>query len=293
MEPSISMETGIPVYKHSSCPGSFECVVSGLRWVCAVDVTLQYHLNDPYVFAAELALLQYTPISCLMNIKILSGELLEVHLPHHACLGGCYPSLSDAVKVLHAIGGGLTLQTCELTRFHVKLLNPSFSLMEVLVKIGIPIKTHMEVLLYRTRVNPLILFMYVMPWNASVMQSVRDNSRQKKFKQIDKPQPEISLWINSRFSLKTSCNSEITPNEYTLNYSRPNFFEVYMDNPEDCFYLELVSGGQSIWKVPMRWIDYVETENLACGVNERGLNKMSQDVSWGRMASKSNTGTQS
>lgn len=295
MEPSVSTETGIPIYKHSSLPGSFECAVSGLRWVCAVKVTLQYHLNDPYVFAAELAMLQYTPISCLMNIKMLSGELLEVHLPHCACLGGSDSSVSDAVKILHAVGGGLNLETCELTRFHAKLRNPSFSLMEVLVKIGIPMKTHLEVLLYRTRVRPLTLFMYVMPWNASMMQSVKDNLRQKKFKEIVKPQPETSLWINSRFSLRTSCTSEITPNEYSLNYVRANFFEVYMDEPKDRFHMELVSGGQSIWKVPMRRVDYVETENLICGMMDRGLNQISQAVTEGldrgRLACMSNRGT--
>lgn len=65
-----------------------------------------------------------------------------------------------------------------------------------------------------------------------------------------------------------------------------------MDEPKDRFHMELVSGGQSIWKVPMRRVDYVETENLICGMMERGLNQMSQAVTGGldkgRLACKSN-----
>ncbi|XP_031415858.1 uncharacterized protein LOC105889409 [Clupea harengus] len=289
MEPSVSIETEVPVYKHRSPPGSFECTVSGLRWVCAGEVTLQYHFSDPYEFRAEVAMLQYTPISSLMDIKVLSGELLEAHLPHFACLDGADSSLSDAVRVLRGADTGITLETCELTRFHAKLLKPSFSLTEVLVKIGIPLKTHLEVLIYRTRVTPLVLFTYVVPWNASMMQSVKDDLRQERVKKIERPQPDTSLWIDSKYNLRTSCHSEITPDKYTLNYERANFFEVYIKEPEECFDLELISGGQSIWKTPLQRVDYGETQDVTPGGVKREVNYTSKaatpSLDEGRMAS--------
>ena len=290
MEPSVSMETGVPVYKHRSPAGSFECAVSGLRWVCTGEVTLQYHFSDPDVFRAEVAMLQYTPISSLMDIKVLSGELLEAHLPHFACLDGSTSSLSDAVRVLRGADTGITLETCELTRFHAKLLKPSFSLTEVLVKI------HLEVLIYRTRVTPLVLFTYVVPWNASMMQSVKDDLRQERVKKIERPQPDTSLWIDSKYNLRTSCHSEITPDKYTLNYERANFFEVYIKEPEECFDLELISGGQSIWKTPLQRVDYGETQDVTPGGVKREVNYTSKaatpSLDEGRMASLPYRGTQ-
>ncbi|XP_041947762.1 NACHT, LRR and PYD domains-containing protein 1 homolog isoform X3 [Alosa sapidissima] len=283
MEPSVSMESKVEVYKHSSPSGSFECAVSGLRWVCAGEVTLQYHFCDTYVFTADLAMLQYTTMGPLMDIKVLSGELLEAHLPHFACLEGSDSSLSDAVRVVSGVDDNLILETGELTRFHVKLLKPSLSLTEVVVKTDIQIKTHLEVLIYRTRVRPLVLFTYLVPWSGSMMQTVKDDLRQLNVRKIEKPQPEISLWVDSKFSLKTSCHSEINPHEYTLNLVRPNFFEVYMKEPEDCFDLELISGGQSIWKAEVRRADYGEVKRVVTYTPSK-----TPSLDEGRMANLSN-----
>lgn len=263
MEPSVSTDNSVEVYKHSSPSGSFECAVSGLRWVCAGEVTLQYHFCDTYAFTTELAMLQYTAMGPLMDIKVLSGELLEAHLPHFACLEDMDSSFSDAVRVLSGVDSNVTLETCELTRFHVKLLKPCISLTEVVVKSGIKMKTHLEVLIYRTRVRPLVLFTYLVPWSASLFQTVKDDLRQLNVKKIKKPQPDTSVWGDSKFKLKTSCHSEINPHEYTLNPVRPNFFEVYMKEPPEHFFdLELLGEGQAIWKAELRRADYGEAEEV-------------------------------
>ncbi|XP_062387788.1 NACHT, LRR and PYD domains-containing protein 1 homolog [Sardina pilchardus] len=266
MEPSVSMETGVPVYKHSSPPGSFECTVSGLRWVCAVEVSLQYHLSDPHVFGAELAMLQYEPIGPLMDIKVLSGELLEAHLPHFACLEGSDSSLREAVRVLHGVDSSVTLERCELTRFHAKLLKPSFSLIEVLVKFGIPMKAHLDVLIYRTRVTPLVLFTYVVPRDASMIQAVEEDLQETQdAKKIKKHRPDMSIWMNSKCSLKASCHdSKTCPQCITFKYIRPpDLFEVVIKNADDCFDLELISEGQSIWKATLESFEYGETGDVA------------------------------
>ncbi|XP_042559655.1 NACHT, LRR and PYD domains-containing protein 1 homolog [Clupea harengus] len=265
MEPSVSMETGVPVYKHRSPPGSFECAVSGLRWVCTGEVTLQYHFSDPDVFRAEVAMLQYTPISSLMDIKVLSGELLEAHLPHFACLDGSTSSLSDAVRVLRGADTGITLETCELTRFHAKLLKPSFSLTEVLVKIGVPVKSHLDVLIYRTRVTPLTLLTYVVPRDASMIQAVEEDIREiQDAKKLKKHRPDMSIWMNTKFSLTSSCPADVSPPEITLKYIRPpDLFQVFIENADHCFDLELISEGQSIWKATIQSVEYGETGEVA------------------------------
>ncbi|XP_076123331.1 uncharacterized protein LOC143103436 isoform X1 [Alosa pseudoharengus] len=266
MEPSVSMETGVPVYKHSSPPGSFECTVSGLRWVCAVEVSLQYHFSDPHVFRAELAMLQYEPIGPLMDIKVLSGELLEAHLPHFACLEGSDSSLREAVRVLHGVNSSVTLEKCELTRFHAKLLKPSFSLTEVLVKIGIPMKAHLDVLIYRTRVTPLVLLTYIVPRDASMIQAVEEDLRETQdAKKIKTHRPDMSIWMHTKFSLKSSAShARSSPPEITLKYIRPpDLFRMVIDKADDCFDLELISEGQSIWKATLESFEFGETGEMA------------------------------
>ncbi|XP_048103839.1 uncharacterized protein LOC125297516 isoform X3 [Alosa alosa] len=266
MEPCVSMETGVPVYKHSSPPGSFECTASGLRWVCAVEVSLQYHFSDPNVFRAELAMLQYEPIGPLMDIKVLSGELLEAHLPHFACLEGSDSSLREAVRVLRGVDSSVTLEKCELTRFHAKLLKPSFSLTEVLVKFGIPMKAHLDVLIYRTRVTPLVLLTYVVPRDASMIQAVEEDLRETQdAKKIKTHRPDMSIWMHTKFSLKSSAShARSSPPEITLKYIRPpDLFRVVVDKADDCFDLELISEGQSIWKATLESFEFGETGDVA------------------------------
>ncbi|KAG5278037.1 hypothetical protein AALO_G00094490 [Alosa alosa] len=266
MEPSVSMETGVPVYKHSSPPGRFECTVSGLRWVCAVEVTLEYCFSDPDIFRAELAMLRYTPIGPLMDIKVLSGELLEAHLPHFACLEGSYAYVREAVRVLHGDDSGVTLKTCELTRFHTKLLKPSFSLTGAILKKCFRIKTHLDVLIYRTRVTPLVLLAYVVPRDASMIQAVeKDLPRTQDAKEIKTHRPDMSIQMNTKFRLNISpCHARISPSEITLKYIRPpDLFRVVIDNAEDSFDLEILSEGKSIWRATLERFEYGETGEMA------------------------------
>ncbi|XP_062405618.1 uncharacterized protein LOC134095924 isoform X2 [Sardina pilchardus] len=264
-EPSVSTETGVLVYEHRSPPGSYECTVSGLRWVCAGEVSLQYRLADPDIFKAQLEMLQYTPIGPLMDIKVLSGELDEAHLPHSACVEHSDSSFSDAVRVLRGDDSGVSLEKCaQLSCLHAKLRYPSFSLVGLLVKMRIPVWSLVDVLIYRTRIAPLTLFIYVVPRDASMIQAVEDEGRRIGGKRIDKHRPNTSIWMNAKVSL-VSGMAEISPKEITLNYARPpDLFEVFVENANaELIDLELTSNGQSIWNVTLRPVDYSEATGVA------------------------------
>lgn len=210
-------------------------------------------------------MLQYEPIGPLMDIKVSSGELLEAHLPHFACLKGSGTSLREAVRVLHGVNNGITLEKCELTCFHAKLLKPSFSLKEVLVHFGIPMKVHLDVLIYRTEVKPLVLFIYVVPRDASMIQAVVDDLRDTRNPmRIKKHRPDMSIWMNSTYSLWASKNARISPSTITLKYIKPpDPFQVIIDNPGDHFDLDLISDQWSIWKARIEKFEYGENGEVA------------------------------
>ncbi|XP_063050191.1 NACHT, LRR and PYD domains-containing protein 1 homolog [Engraulis encrasicolus] len=126
VEPEVSTEKSISTYSLSSAAGSYECSESSLRWSCVGPVTLQYRFMDWYMFTEELANMQYSPAGPLMDIKLPSGALEEIQLPHFLCLGGV-KAAENFVSLLHGRDSGVCVEKCEVTRHHIRFLQPSLS----------------------------------------------------------------------------------------------------------------------------------------------------------------------
>ncbi len=135
-----------------------------MRWVCAGDVTLQYRAVDGRFLSEELERLQCERIGPVIDMTVISGKLEEAHLPHYACLAESDPSLTRSVKVVSVKDEGISLESVELTRFHAKILQPSFSpATTMLMKLGLPVKVHCDLLIFMTHKNPIILHVYFLP----------------------------------------------------------------------------------------------------------------------------------
>ncbi|XP_063054473.1 nuclear GTPase SLIP-GC-like, partial [Engraulis encrasicolus] len=265
LQPFISLENGGCQYTVSSAAGSYECSESGLRWSCAVPVTLQYLISKEELFWAQMKMLRYQPAGPLMELKLLSGELEEVHLPHALCLGGSDPAvLGDAVRALHGNDSGVSLETCKLSRFHCRLLAPHFSLWQLAVKLGFPVKSHCEVLIYEHCPRPLVLHTFLLPLPSSARQKVKERWRGRG---IIKPSPDHAILVGSTVQLHTSSDSlEVTPSEVTLSYRNPpTFFEVYLGNSLPDFKMEIKTVEKhTVWEAVLRQgIDYYRTQEPA------------------------------
>ncbi|KAL7841556.1 hypothetical protein SRHO_G00252470 [Serrasalmus rhombeus] len=183
-----------------------------------------YHFTDWEPYIEALKRMQYEPCGPLIDITIISGVLNEVHLPHFACLGSS-PSLNDQVRVLDVQDSGMFLETCELTRFHAKLLHPTFSPKGFLVRTGFP--------------------------NV-------DKKEQEDTVKIPKPGPERSLTMRSWYKIETKreneyFSSKIKPERLKLRYSPIKYSEVYIKNAKDDFELHLINEEKkSIWDVEIR-----------------------------------------
>ncbi|XP_064787307.1 sterile alpha motif domain-containing protein 9-like [Oncorhynchus masou masou] len=149
VEPVVIIEEA-PMFSMSP-PGRYECRVSGLRWVCKTYVSLKYQFSSWEPHRAMMKSLGYKQVGPLLDVTILAGELEEVHLPHFACFGDD-PSFKEKVRVLHVEDCGASVkQVDEVTRFHVKILHPTFSPKGVLVRSGFPLKVHCDLLLYQAK----------------------------------------------------------------------------------------------------------------------------------------------
>ncbi|XP_020359573.2 sterile alpha motif domain-containing protein 9-like [Oncorhynchus kisutch] len=149
VEPVVIIEEA-PMFSMSPA-GRYECRVSGLRWVCKDHVSLQYQFSSWEPHSAMMKSLGYKQGGPLLDVTIIAGELEEVHLPHFACFGDD-PSFKEKVRVLHVEDCGVSVkQVDEVTRFHVKILHPTFSPKGVLVRSGFPLKVHCDLLLYQAK----------------------------------------------------------------------------------------------------------------------------------------------
>ncbi|KAK9980094.1 hypothetical protein ABG768_013491 [Culter alburnus] len=248
VEPSVCTDGGGSKFRISTQAGRFECSRTRMRWVCSGDVTLQYRTVDGRFLSAELKRLQCERIGPVIDVSVISGKLEEAHLPHYACLAESDPSLTDTVKVLIKRDEGIFLQSVELTRYHAKILQPSFSLITLIIDWFTQWEEHCDLLIYMHCKDPLILHIYFFPMNDTCSKEYVEQN-EKSNHRISHPRP------NGPFQMKTPHilevpGASVLPVEgisFTTD-ADPNFFEImqpqYGDVPMN---LVRVKDKEPVW----------------------------------------------
>ncbi len=225
IEPSVCTDEGLSKFRVSTRPGRYECVRTRMRWVCDCDVTLQYQTVDGQFLNAELKRLQSNRIAPVMDVTVISGKLEEVHLPHYICLGESEASLRDAVKVLNVEDEGITVEPVQLTRFHAKILQPSFSIKTLIISWIMRWNEHCNLLLYMRSRAPLILHVYFFPSDARAKEEVEKNERSNVL--IRHPRPDRSFRMKMPHILAVPGASVHPKEGITLRRETdPNFFKI-------------------------------------------------------------------
>ncbi|KAK9981864.1 hypothetical protein ABG768_001388, partial [Culter alburnus] len=225
IEPSACTDEGGSKFRVSTDPGRYECVRTRMRWVCDCDVTLQYCTVDGHFLNTELERLQCNRIGPVIDVTVISGKLEEVHLPHYACLGESDPSLKDAVKVLTVKDEGITTEPVQLTRFHAKIVQPSFSLKTLIISWIMRVDEHCDLLLYMHSKDPLILHVYFFPFDDCAKEKVEKD--EKSSCPIPHPRPDRPFRMKTPHILDIP-GASIHPKEgITLRRETPpNYFKV-------------------------------------------------------------------
>ncbi|TDH05427.1 hypothetical protein EPR50_G00142570 [Perca flavescens] len=111
--------------------GHFECSVSALRWVCEEKLSFRFQFCSWDEHRVRLSATAYMPAGPLLDITVTAGKMEEVQLPHWICVDH-KSKMSDNFAVLHIdTCGDVWREVSEVTRCHVKLLQPTFSLISV------------------------------------------------------------------------------------------------------------------------------------------------------------------
>ncbi|KAK1894976.1 NACHT LRR and PYD domains-containing protein 1 like, partial [Dissostichus eleginoides] len=166
LEPQVNStdEDEPSTYSLKSEAGNFECSVSGLRWVCQEKVSFKYQFCSSEEPMKRMEMMKYMPAGPLIDIKVISGKLFEVYLPHWICIDDI-PKILQKFAVLHIDDcGDVVEKVSEVTSSHVKLSEPVFSPRAVLMKMGFPVKIHCNVLIYsKAYASCTVLHVYLIP----------------------------------------------------------------------------------------------------------------------------------
>ncbi|XP_056092749.1 NACHT, LRR and PYD domains-containing protein 3-like isoform X2 [Rhinichthys klamathensis goyatoka] len=228
IEPSACTDEGGSKFRVRTGPGRYECVRTRMRWVCACVVSLQYRTVDGLFLNTELERLQCNRIGPVMDVTVISGKLEEVHLPHYACLGESDPSLKDAVKVLTVRDEGVTTEPVQLTRFHAKIVQPSFSITTLILSWIMRVEEHCDLLLYMCSQDPIILHLYLFPVDDCAKKKVEETEKSFSSCIIRHPRPGRPLRMRTPHMLAVPGAAAVNPEEgITLTREiPPNFFKV-------------------------------------------------------------------
>ncbi|XP_029603871.1 NACHT, LRR and PYD domains-containing protein 12 [Salmo trutta] len=271
IEPLTSTVQGVTMFRHRTPKGSYECTVSGLRWLCERDVILKYHFRNWEPYSQLLKDMQYTQGGPLLDITMELGELEEVHLPHCVCLG-TNPSLRNEMKILHVEEHGVSLEEVhEVTRFHAKILHPKFSAISVILSyiFSWNVDVHCELMLYLTvKRETLISRLYLFPSNPGQIQAVeQQESKFQGSKRFPNTRPEQSFKLNSSFRLNIPCSTSITPPRIHLIHrdTTPSFFKVVMEITG--IEMELIGDDErTVWKETLQKYEYISDTHSTSAV---------------------------
>ncbi|KAM3615307.1 uncharacterized protein V6R79_026399 [Siganus canaliculatus] len=247
-------------YSHQSEAGSFECSVSGLRWVCQEKVSFKYQFGSCEEPLKRMENIQYRPAGPLIDLTVSSGSFDEVYLPHWISIKN-NPEILDQFAVLHIDDCGDAVEkVTEVTTSHVKLPNPTFSLNMVLVKwLGFSVEIACKVLIYENKTTSLELHVYLIPRDAGLEEKL--DRKEMKFGYNIKPlmpYPEDDLKMNDKFCLTADLqDATILPESRVIQlryHTDPNFFYVFTENPNARFNLSLtnVNSSQKVWTCPIQ-----------------------------------------
>ncbi|CAJ1058619.1 Caspase recruitment domain-containing protein 18 Caspase-1 inhibitor Iceberg [Xyrichtys novacula] len=242
--------------------GKFECCASGLRWVCKKNISFKLKFGSWEEHMEKLEMLHFLPAGPLLDISVIAGQFEEVYLPHWICVDDDPPVL-DEFAVLHVdTCGDFVEKVFAVTPSHVKLSHTDFSPKGVLMRVGLPVKYRCKMLIFKTSKAFLTLHAYLIPRDPALAQLIKKNELSSGSKMIQKPYPEKSLKMCDNFTLAVDKDTaKVFPEKLRLLYEStdPNFFEVFIANPDQDLLLTLKHESTEVWTCAIRQNDYQST----------------------------------
>ncbi|ELV12270.1 NACHT, LRR and PYD domains-containing protein 1 [Tupaia chinensis] len=244
---------------HFPMAGFYHWPNTGLRFMVRRAVTIEIAFCAWNQFLETVPQHSWMVAGPLFDIKAEPGAVAAVYLPHFVALQGKEMNTS-LFQVAHFKEEGMLLEKpSRVEPYYTVLENPSFSPMGVLLRMihialpFIPI-TSTVLVYYRLNAEEVIFHLYLIPTDCSIQKAIDDEEKKFQFVQIRKPPPLTPLYMGSRFTLSSSRQLEIIPEELEFCYRSPGesqlFSEFYVDQLGSGIRLKMrdKKDGTMVWK---------------------------------------------
>ncbi|XP_027282659.1 NACHT, LRR and PYD domains-containing protein 1a-like isoform X2 [Cricetulus griseus] len=245
-------------------PGSYHCPSIGLCFVVtrAVTIEIEFCAWTQYLDQTHFRH-RHMVAGPLFDIKAEQGAVAAVYLPHFVALQEGQVDIS-LFCVAHFQEHGMVLETPARVEQHFAVLkNPSFSPMGVLVRMipairhFVPI-TSITLIYYHLNLKDVTLHLYLIPNDCTIRKAIDDEEMKFQFMRINKPPPQDSFYIGSRYIISGSEKLEIMPTELVLCYRSPResqlFSEIYVGHMDSRIKLQILDKKHKnlIWEALLK-----------------------------------------
>ncbi|XP_007935790.1 NACHT, LRR and PYD domains-containing protein 1 [Orycteropus afer afer] len=229
---------------HFPVAGSYHWPKTGLRFVVrgAVTIEIEFCAWDQFW---DGTVLQHSWMVAgpLFNIKAEPGAVEAVYLPHFVALQEGHVDTS-VFQVAHFKEERMLLEKpARVEPSSAVLENPSFSPMGLLLRMihaalsFIPI-TSTVLLYYHLHPEEITFHLYLIPSDCSIQKAIDDEEKKFQFVRLHKPPPLTALYMGSRYTVSSSKNLEIIPEELELCYRSPGQSQLFSE-----FYVGHLGSG--------------------------------------------------
>ncbi|XP_041434090.1 uncharacterized protein LOC121398819 isoform X2 [Xenopus laevis] len=260
---------------HLPWKGLFRCAETGIQFLINTPALIDFELVSWGNYLKSLQEKSLENVGPLFNIRVLSGQVSAVYLPHYVCLKDRDVDVKK-FKIVHYNAKGMTLESPSITEpFYVALENPTFSFIGVVYKVAnlfrAKIPAHGAVFIYGRFIKGYTIHLYFMPQDPLVKQAVHKKETANGFFVVDKPPMTRTVYTRKKYLIKGPASAKIDPEDLKLRFDTIpemyNYSEIYLTSVDKDIILRVTSerDEKMVWNATLRKEELIPGEQKSAG----------------------------
>ncbi|KAE8588318.1 hypothetical protein XENTR_v10022461 [Xenopus tropicalis] len=255
--------------------GLFHCCETGIMFHVPSPSVIEFMLSSWRDSALQR---RYDAVGPVFDVKVISGLVSAVYLPHYVCLKAGNIHVSQ-FKIAHYIDDNVVLESpTSIEPFYVVLEDPTFSpvgvvLLRAMTKIfKVKTRIHGVVHLYCSYRTGYTIHLHFMPHDRSLHEAVKDEEKEHGFHFISKPYRTSAVFTATDYTVTAPDYATIRPDNIPIRFDG-DFSEIYIPSSkmEEEIEISLKPGLEtetnSVWGATVRREDLGSRSQEASGCN--------------------------
>uniref|UniRef100_A0A803JT52 Uncharacterized protein n=1 Tax=Xenopus tropicalis TaxID=8364 RepID=A0A803JT52_XENTR len=254
--------------------GLFHCCETGIMFHVPSPSVIEFTLSSWRDSALQR---RYDAVGPVFDVKVISGLVSAVYLPHYVCLKAGNIDVSQ-FKIAHYIDDNVVLESpTRVEPFYIVLENPTFSPVGVVL-----LRAMTEIFKVKTRIHGVVhlycsyrtgytIHLHFMPDDCSLHEAVKDKEKEHGFHFISKPYGTSAVFTATDYTVTAPDYATIRPDTIPVRFNG-DFSEIYIPSSkmEEEIEISLKPGSEtetnSVWGATVRREDLGSRSQEASGI---------------------------